>query len=128
MADVAPSTSSIDEGTYALLGAASFLGGAMRMTVCTCVMLLELTNNMALLPLIMLVLLVAKVRDSGTQAGRQAWRRSQHGKHHTVHAARTVQQRLLLLRATAHHGMAWHRAPCPQACDAMLQANTHWPC
>eukprot|EP00798_Chlamydomonas_sp_ICE-L_P013668 gene13668-19556_t len=50
----------IDEGTYALLGAASFLGGAMRMTVCTCVMLLELTNNLALLPLIMLVLLVAK--------------------------------------------------------------------
>ncbi len=52
----------IDEGTYALLGAASFLGGAMRLTVCTCVMLLELTNNLALLPLIMLVLLVAKVR------------------------------------------------------------------
>lgn len=51
----------IDEGTYALLGAASFLGGAMRLTVCTCVMLLELTNNLALLPLIMLVLLVAKV-------------------------------------------------------------------
>lgn len=51
----------IDEGTYALLGAASFLGGCMRMTVCTCVMLLELTNNLALLPLVMLVLLVAKV-------------------------------------------------------------------
>lgn len=33
----------------------------MRMTMCTCVMLLELTNNLALLPLIMLVLLVAKV-------------------------------------------------------------------
>jgi len=27
----------IDEGTYALLGAASFLGGSMRMTMCTCV-------------------------------------------------------------------------------------------
>ena len=51
----------IDEGTYALLGAASFLGGCMRMTVCTCVMLLELTNNLTLLPLVMLVLLVAKV-------------------------------------------------------------------
>ena len=51
----------IDEGTYALLGAASLLGGSMRMTVCTCVMLLELTNNLALLPLMMLVLLVAKV-------------------------------------------------------------------
>ncbi|KAG2444895.1 hypothetical protein HXX76_001631 [Chlamydomonas incerta] len=56
----------IDEGTYALLGAASFLGGAMRMTVCTCVMLLELTNNLALLPLIMLVLLVAKAVGDGT--------------------------------------------------------------
>ncbi len=52
----------IDEGTYALLGAASFLGGSMRMTVSTCIMLLELTNNLALLPLVMLVLLVAKVR------------------------------------------------------------------
>jgi hypothetical protein len=51
----------VDEGTYALLGAASFLGGSMRMTVSSCVMLLELTNNLALLPLVMLVLLVAKV-------------------------------------------------------------------
>jgi len=50
----------IDEGTYALLGAASFLGGAMRMTVSLCVILLELTNNLNLLPLMMLVLLVAK--------------------------------------------------------------------
>lgn len=33
----------------------------MRMTVATCVMLLELTNNLALLPLMMLVTLVAKV-------------------------------------------------------------------
>jgi len=35
----------------------------MRMTVATCVMLLELTNNLALLPLMMLVTLVAKVRE-----------------------------------------------------------------
>jgi chloride channel 7 len=55
----------IDEGTYALLGAASFLGGSMRVTMCTCVMLLELTDNLALLPLIMLVLLVSKVRQHG---------------------------------------------------------------
>lgn len=61
MADMHPGTHSIDEGTYALLGAASFLGGCMRMTVATCVMLLELTNNLALLPLMMLVTLVAKV-------------------------------------------------------------------
>jgi chloride channel 7 len=57
-----PGVHTIDEGTYALLGAASFLGGCMRMTVATCVMLLELTNNLALLPMIMLVTLVAKVR------------------------------------------------------------------
>lgn len=38
-------------------------GGCMRMTVATCVMLLELTNNLALLPLMMLVTLVAKVRE-----------------------------------------------------------------
>lgn len=53
--------SHMDEGTYALLGAASFLGGAMRSTVSLCVMLLELTGHLNLLPLIMLVLLVAKV-------------------------------------------------------------------
>ncbi|KAJ9530379.1 hypothetical protein QJQ45_000747 [Haematococcus lacustris] len=56
----------VDEGTYALLGAASFLGGSMRITMCTCVLLLELTNNLALLPLIMLVLLVAKAVGDGT--------------------------------------------------------------
>ncbi len=61
VADMHPAHN-IDEGTYALLGAASFLGGCMRLTVCTCVMLLELTNNLALLPLVMMVLLVAKVR------------------------------------------------------------------
>eukprot|EP00951_Prasinocladus_malaysianus_P006596 scaffold46950_cov32-Prasinocladus_malaysianus.AAC.1 len=60
-------THDIDEGTYALLGAASFLGGAMRMTVSLCVILLELTNNLNLLPLIMLVLLVAKVRPAPLQ-------------------------------------------------------------
>lgn len=57
----------IDEGTYALLGAASFLGGSMRLTVCTCVMLLELTNNLALLPLVMMVLLIAKARPGLTR-------------------------------------------------------------
>eukprot|EP00850_Spirogloea_muscicola_P013190 SM000088S23731 [mRNA] locus=s88:359105:362896:- [translate_table: standard] len=51
----------IDEGTYALLGAASFLGGSMRMTVSLSVILLELTGNLEMLPLIMLVLLVSKM-------------------------------------------------------------------
>ncbi|XP_020104381.1 chloride channel protein CLC-d isoform X1 [Ananas comosus] len=50
----------VEEGTYALLGAASFLGGSMRMTVSLCVIMVEITNNLQLLPLIMLVLLVSK--------------------------------------------------------------------
>ena len=50
----------IKEGTYALLGAASFIAGAMRMTVSMCVIILELTNNLSLLPLVMFVLLVSK--------------------------------------------------------------------
>lgn len=52
--------SSLNHGLYAVLGAASFLGGSMRMTVSLCVVILELTNNLLLLPLIMLVLLVSK--------------------------------------------------------------------
>ncbi|XVE66017.1 hypothetical protein DITRI_Ditri08aG0047800 [Diplodiscus trichospermus] len=50
----------IEEGTYALLGAASFLGGSMWMTVSLCVIMVEITNNLKLLPLIMLVLLISK--------------------------------------------------------------------
>jgi len=50
----------IEEGTYALLGAASFLGGTMRMTISLCVILIELSNNVAFLPLLMITLLVAK--------------------------------------------------------------------
>lgn len=48
---------------YALLGAASFLGGSMRMTVSLCVIMVEITNNLQLLPLIMLVLLISKVTN-----------------------------------------------------------------
>uniref|UniRef100_J3L6C8 Chloride channel protein n=1 Tax=Oryza brachyantha TaxID=4533 RepID=J3L6C8_ORYBR len=51
----------LDTGLFALLGAASFLGGTMRMTVSVCVILLELTNDLLLLPLIMLVLLISKM-------------------------------------------------------------------
>ncbi|XP_057491864.1 chloride channel protein CLC-c-like [Actinidia eriantha] len=54
------SISKLDMGLFALLGAASFLGGTMRMTVSLCVILLELTNDLLLLPLVMLVLLVSK--------------------------------------------------------------------
>ncbi|KAJ6699843.1 CHLORIDE CHANNEL PROTEIN [Salix purpurea] len=54
------SHSNLDHGLYAVLGAASFLAGSMRMTVSLCVIILELTNNLLLLPLIMLVLLVSK--------------------------------------------------------------------
>ncbi|PKA52847.1 Putative chloride channel-like protein CLC-g [Apostasia shenzhenica] len=59
------SKSSLDHGLYAVLGSASFLGGTMRMTVSVCVIILELTNNLLLLPLVMLVLLISKtVADS----------------------------------------------------------------
>lgn len=57
--------STLDHSLFAVLGSASFLGGTMRMTVSLCVMLLELTNNLLLLPLVMLVLLISKtVADS----------------------------------------------------------------
>ncbi|XP_052204991.1 chloride channel protein CLC-c-like [Diospyros lotus] len=54
------SFSGLDVGLFAMLGAASFLGGTMRMTVSLCVILLELTNNLLMLPLTMLVLLISK--------------------------------------------------------------------
>lgn len=54
--------------SYALLGAASFLGGSMRMTVSLCVIMVEITNNLKLLPLIMLVLLISKVRNPFTRS------------------------------------------------------------
>ncbi|KAF7842823.1 chloride channel protein CLC-c-like [Senna tora] len=50
----------LDVGLFAVIGAASFLGGTMRMTVSICVILLELTNNLLMLPLVMLVLLISK--------------------------------------------------------------------
>ncbi|CAO2816126.1 unnamed protein product [Amaranthus hypochondriacus] len=54
------SYTSIDMGLYAVLGAASLMAGSMRMTVSLCVIFLELTNNLLLLPVTMLVLLIAK--------------------------------------------------------------------
>lgn len=55
----------IDQGLYAVLGAASLMAGSMRMTVSLCVIFLELTNNLLLLPITMIVLLVSKtVGDS----------------------------------------------------------------
>lgn len=54
------SSSNLNHGLFAVLGAASLLGGSMRMTVSLCVIILELTNNLLLLPLIMIVLLISK--------------------------------------------------------------------
>nr|KYP44053.1 Chloride channel protein CLC-b [Cajanus cajan] len=55
----------IDQGLFAVLGAASLMAGSMRMTVSVCVIFLELTNNLLLLPITMIVLLIAKtVGDS----------------------------------------------------------------
>ena len=54
------SHSNLNHGLYAVLGSVSLLGGSMRMTVSLCVIVLELTNNLLLLPLIMLVLLISK--------------------------------------------------------------------
>uniref|UniRef100_A0A1J3D6L3 Chloride channel protein n=1 Tax=Noccaea caerulescens TaxID=107243 RepID=A0A1J3D6L3_NOCCA len=59
------SYTSIDQGLFAVLGAASLMAGSMRMTVSLCVIFLELTNNLLLLPITMFVLLIAKtVGDS----------------------------------------------------------------
>ncbi|KAF4385750.1 hypothetical protein F8388_010306 [Cannabis sativa] len=59
------SHTSIDQGLYAVLGAASLMAGSMRMTVSLCVIFLELTNNLLLLPITMIVLLISKtVGDS----------------------------------------------------------------
>ncbi|XP_058097573.1 chloride channel protein CLC-c-like [Magnolia sinica] len=54
------SISHLDTGLFALLGSAAFLGGTMRMTVSICVILLELTNDLLMLPIVMLVLLISK--------------------------------------------------------------------
>lgn len=54
------SKSTLDNGLFAVLGSASLLSGSMRMTVSVCVILLELTNNLLLLPLVMLVVLISK--------------------------------------------------------------------
>lgn len=56
----------VDESTYALLGSASYMAGSMRLVVSVCVMLLELTNQLSLLPLMMLVLVVARAVGDGS--------------------------------------------------------------
>lgn len=54
------STSYLNHGLFAVLGSASLLGGSMRMTVSLCVIVLELTDDLLLLPLLMLVALISK--------------------------------------------------------------------
>ncbi|KAI3511160.1 hypothetical protein L1887_18304 [Cichorium endivia] len=50
----------LDQGLYVVLGAASLMAGLMRMTISICVIFFELTNNLLLLPITMLVLLISK--------------------------------------------------------------------
>ncbi|KAF6138756.1 hypothetical protein GIB67_040888 [Kingdonia uniflora] len=50
----------INQGLYVVLGAASLTAGSMRMNVSLCVIFLELTNNLLLLPITMFILLIAK--------------------------------------------------------------------
>ncbi|XP_074316521.1 chloride channel protein CLC-a-like [Silene latifolia] len=52
--------SKMDQGLFAILGAASLMAGSMRMTVSVCAIFLELTNNLLLLPITMFVLLISK--------------------------------------------------------------------
>ncbi|KAI4375195.1 hypothetical protein MLD38_013096 [Melastoma candidum] len=53
------SLTNIDQGLYAVLGAASLMAGSMRMTVSVCLIFLELANNLKLLPGTMIVLLIS---------------------------------------------------------------------
>ncbi|KAL3623965.1 hypothetical protein CASFOL_032781 [Castilleja foliolosa] len=53
-------STNLNHGLFAVLGSASLLGGSMRMTVSLCVIILELTDNLLLLPLVMIVLLISK--------------------------------------------------------------------
>ncbi|KAF6158426.1 hypothetical protein GIB67_022023 [Kingdonia uniflora] len=50
----------IDQGLYVVLDATSLTAGSMRMTVSLCVIFLELTNNLLLLPITMFILLIVK--------------------------------------------------------------------
>ncbi|KAL0485737.1 12 TM domain-containing transmembrane protein, partial [Acrasis kona] len=50
----------IDPGTYALIGASSFMGGVSRMTISLTVILLEITNDLQYLLPIMLTLMISK--------------------------------------------------------------------
>ncbi|XP_051117262.1 chloride channel protein CLC-b-like isoform X2 [Andrographis paniculata] len=50
----------MDQGLCAVLGAASLMAGSMRMTISLCAIFLELTNNLLLLPIMMLAVVVAK--------------------------------------------------------------------
>ena len=50
----------IDNGTFALLGAASMLGGTVRMTISLTVIVLEITNDIKFLLPIMMVIMTSK--------------------------------------------------------------------
>lgn len=61
-------------GTYALIGAASFLGGVVRMTISLTVILIESTNEIEYgLPIMITVMVSAKY-------GHMAWLLSRHSQ------------------------------------------------
>lgn len=50
----------IDASTFSVLGSAALLAGVLRSTASLCVILLEVTSHLSLLPMLMLVVVVAK--------------------------------------------------------------------
>lgn len=67
-------------GLYALLGAASFMGGTMRILVSLCVILLELTDSLSQVPLVMMAMMVAK--SVGDRFNKSIYDEHVHLKHY----------------------------------------------
>jgi H+/Cl- antiporter ClcA len=82
--DAAPlsaSASASDEAVFALLGAAALLGGAMRCALSLCVILLELTDTLSLLPLLLLALLSSRALGDALGGGARSGLYDAHARH-----------------------------------------------